>query len=81
MKLFKGTSRTTEKNAYTWTEPAAWKSKVLYPYGAENGDVNILTEDVYRQRCKPVSLNGKIGAPFFNQRSQFIYVSKITLTH
>lgn len=63
---------------FAWEAPSAWDSERLYPWGEQAEDKNMLNErkhwwDMYS--CTDVRLNGRVGAPFFNQRYYSINVS------
>ncbi|XP_067928014.1 mucin-like protein [Watersipora subatra] len=71
------TSLTTNTAAYSWTEPAAWSSSALYPYGESEGDTDMLADVVSRDSydlCDRVRLNGRVGAAFYKNRYYYIYV-------
>lgn len=71
---------TTPPPAYSWQKPPAWSSSRLYPWGSDNGDQDFLDyqSDDWKQyfMCHKIRLNGKVGAPFFNKRHNFIHVSE-----
>lgn len=68
--------------AYEWLEPEAWSSDRLYTWGEEAGDTNLLDErDVWWEMymCTNVKLNGRVGAPFFNNRYYSVHVRLLTV--
>ena len=62
---------------FKWQRPAALDSERLYPYGSEHGDENLLDSWSWFQwyQCEKLKLNGKVGAPYHNDRYYYIYVS------
>jgi len=67
-----------------WSEPTAWSSSRLYPWGAEHGDTDLMDEPESwwkYDRCTSLSLNGKAGALFFDQRHYKIHVSSYLIAY
>jgi len=61
----------------SWKEPVAWSSERLYSWGPQNGDVDLMkAPELWSKyyKCEKVSLNGKAGALFFDERYYKIYV-------
>ncbi|XP_067927983.1 serine-rich adhesin for platelets-like [Watersipora subatra] len=72
-----GETSTKPLENYSWTTPKAWNSARLYPWGSEQGDVDILDAAEHwtkYSKCHSVSLNGKAGSVFFTKRHYAINI-------